>query len=207
MTVPRNIQISRGPHRLVSVDSGRATVIHHEQESEATRMARMRSELEAAATARTRESVAAERARWQGLWRNVEDALTAFVRDVESKVSSQLIELSLKVAETIIRRQLPDRDMLRDVIREVLDPLSDVQGVRVHLSPADAEALLEARGGGGPQSIADHVDVVADSSLRDGDVLIESRNGYFDARIEERLGLLGERLIDRYRNSQDRSEP
>jgi flagellar biosynthesis/type III secretory pathway protein FliH len=41
---------------------------------------------------------------------------------------------------------------------------------------------------------------VADETLNAGDITIESRNGYFDARIEQRLRLLEERMKERYQH-------
>ena len=125
-----------------------------------------------------------------------------FLDHMKVEISDQVISLSVKLTEVILRHEIPDRQMLFDVIRETLEPVSDLQGAKVRLHPADAASLLKARSDAStPMIVSDRVELVADSSLAPGDMMIESRNGTFDARLSQRLGLLEEKLLERRRRN------
>ena len=82
-------------------------------------------------------------------------------------------------------------EMLRNIMQEVLSPISDLQGVRVrvakgtlHLLTGDADIPLQHPG----------IECVEDPELKTGDVVVESRNGIFDGRLRLRLEQLAEAL-------------
>lgn len=129
----------------------------------------------------------------------VEGAVAAFMKDFEEKVVSQMVEMSMRLAEIILRSQLPNRDMVEQIIRKTLDPVMDLQGVRIKLSAVDA-ALIREGGGAELNRILKQVEIAVDSSLKDGDVLVESRNGYFNSKIHERMSLLESELKERCGN-------
>ena len=111
---------------------------------------------------------------------------------MQEQIKQQLLELSIKIAQVIVGRELPDTEMIQRIMEETLAPVSDLQGVRVRLSPADmalvsSESQFSARW--------QRVEMIEDSSLKAGDVVIESRNGYFDGSISERLACLAEALL------------
>ena len=135
--------------------------------------------------------------RMQGLWAAMEESFGEFQKDLEAKVSRELIDLSIRIAEVIVRRELPDRSMIRDIVKETLEPLTDFQGAKVSLSPSEAAGLKESVGEKNSQDKLSWLEIVADESLGQGDVVVESRNGCFDARVTERLEILKERLMDR----------
>ncbi len=148
------------------------------------------------------EAERAEHKRRQGeLWRSFEANFLKFQAGIEQTIKDQLIETSVRIAEVIIRSRLPDRDMILDVVRKTLEPLTDLQGVRIRMSPGDARDIIAAREGGAKNEIPDIVEIVEDASLNAGDVLIESRNGYFNAQISERLELVKQRLKERSRDA------
>lgn len=131
----------------------------------------------------------------------IEESIGKFQTGIEQAINEQLIETAVRIAEIIIRSRLPDRDMIRDVIRETLEPLTDLQGVRIRMNPGDAKEVIALRESGETRNISDSVEIVGDTSLSCGDVLIESRNGYFNAQIADRLEVLKQRLKEHYRNA------
>jgi len=114
-------------------------------------------------------------------------------QSMESDIRTQLIGLALHISEVILHRELPDPDMLRRVLREALEPISDFQGVRVRLAPVDA-ALLRGQAAGDGIPNARGIEWVTDPDLATGDVLVESRNGLFDGRLRQRLDTLAEAM-------------
>lgn len=130
-------------------------------------------------------------AQWDKKW-------TEAMGKLKEDIQQQLIDMALCVAEIILQHELPDQTMLRSIIEETISPISDLQGMRIRLSMSDMEAarqgtLTPVRGAG--------IEWIADATLTPGDMIIESRNGVFDGRLKERLGMLKEALKDPARHS------
>jgi flagellar biosynthesis/type III secretory pathway protein FliH len=130
----------------------------------------------------------------QQLWDGLETQFQKYQDSIEQIIKNQLIDLSIRIAEIILQKALPDQDMTRKIIQQSLEPLSDLQGVKVHLSPDDAAFIKEIQQNRSADDITSSIEVVSDNSLNTGDVFIESKNGFFDARITERLQLLKDNL-------------
>ncbi len=125
-------------------------------------------------------------AQWETEWQKSLDKL-------RGEIQRQVIDMAIGIAEVILQHELPDAAMLRGMIEETLAPVSDLQGMRIRLSPRDIEAarqgqLSPARGAA--------IEWIADPNLKPGDMIIESRNGVIDGRLHERLGALTEALKD-----------
>ncbi|NCC52738.1 MAG: hypothetical protein EOM20_16180 [Spartobacteria bacterium] len=125
----------------------------------------------------------------------------AFLVAMKQEIGAQLVDMSIRVAETIVRHQLPDRQMLADIIRETLDPISDLQGAKMRMHPDDIVQLRENRADSPvPMIVTDRVELIPDDTLSSGDLILESCNGFFDSRISQRLALLEKSMKERYRN-------
>lgn len=124
-------------------------------------------------------------------WSAFEAAWDKTVRLLQADIQEQLIGMSMAVAERILQTHLPNAEMLRRVIEETLAPISDLQGLRVRMSPTDIKAIQQVKNG---MATSQYIEWVADPSLSPGDVITESRNGIFDGRIKERLAVLTEAL-------------
>ena len=163
--------------------------------------AKARREAIAETEARLRAEFAREREQGQK-WRAAFDQrFEELMRSMEQQIAGQLIGMSIRIAEVILRRHLPDRAMLEEVIRETLAPISDLQGVKVRMNPADAARMTASRSEEpDAPAVYDRIEIVADPSLAEGDVMMESRNGYFDSRLTERLKMLEEKLMQRHRS-------
>jgi len=131
----------------------------------------------------------------------------SFLDDMKKETGHKVIELALELTEAIVRHRLPDVAMIREVLVQTLEPIADLQGAKVRLAAADARAVESGDGLCSlPTMISDAIEIVPDSTLDQGDIVIESRNGCFDARLGRRLEMLRERLLERYRNG-DTSQP
>lgn len=195
--------MSNGLRSFVSMDPGRITIEHEDLYAEERKIQKLRSDITAEVQRIKDKEMAAERERVNQLWAALEKSFDKFIDQTEAEIKSQMIELSIRVAEIIIRRKLPDVEMISSIIRETLEPMSDMQGARVRMSPEDAAIIQKAREGGGVQSLSPYIQIVADGALKTGDLVMESRNGYFDARIGERLSLLAERLTELNKNKNE----
>ena len=115
-----------------------------------------------------------------------------FVDGMRTEISSEVIECSVQIAELILRRRLPDHDMMLDLLKITLTPISDLQGMRIRVSPDDYALMMQD--GVVDISYEGQFDWSADSGLQPGDMIIESRNGIFDASLSQRMELLKEQL-------------
>ena len=119
--------------------------------------------------------------------------ITELRKDIQHKV----VDLSIRLSEVIVRHELPDREMMRNLIVKTLEPISDLQGAMVRISSNDWTLFGEEISNGDHLGVGSTVKFAEDPNLAAGDVIVESRNGIFDARLTERLKLLKETLYER----------
>ena len=153
-----------------------------------------------AARQQMEKELAAAQAAQRQQCRNCGDQFDAFLHGLKKETGQRVIDLALSLAEVIVRHQLPDADMLRKILEETLEPVGDLQGARVRLNGADAQALRSAAARSMPLLVSGAVEIVEDPALAPGDLLIESRHGCFDGCLNQRLETLKKRLRERYGN-------
>jgi len=162
---------------------------------------RLRAELDATYSRRLAEET--DRCRSEGRRRSEQllQQCTAqfgeFIKALRHEIQDQVVDLSIRLAEVIVRHRLPDEEMLRNLVTQTLAPVSDLQGARVRISTADRELIGDRMLHGDDYGLRHAVEFVDDPELSSGDVVVESRNGIFDARLKERINLLKETLHER----------
>lgn len=119
------------------------------------------------------------------------------ITSLRKEIQMNVVDLSIRLAEVIVRHELPDRDMLHNLIVKTLEPVSDLKGAVVRISFHDWALFGEQIAHGDHLGVGSTVQFVEDPNLSAGDVIVESRNGIFDARLGERLKLLKESLHGR----------
>lgn len=198
----KSLVIPAGATGLVPAGAARGAAAKGVDPAEVERLvAKARREAAVETEARLRGDLSRLQQQDRRLWENFEERFQEFMQSVEREIAEQLIRVSVRLAGVILRRELPDQAMLEGVIRETLSPISDLQGAKVRMNPEDARRFKALREQGGVKSVPEQLEVVADSALEPGDLVLESRNGYFDARLEQRLKLLEEKLKERYRSA------
>ncbi len=128
------------------------------------------------------------------------DSMAGFdnmINSLRKDIQANVVDLSIRLSEVIVRHELPDREMLRNLIVKTLEPISDLQGAMVRLSSSDWKLFGEDISSGDHLGVGSTVKFAEDPNLVAGDVIVESRNGIFDARLNERLKLLKETLHER----------
>lgn len=111
--------------------------------------------------------------------------LAALKRQVRNEAEMELVRLALAIARRILRRELAtDPEAIQGVAHAALQKLQNREVHRVRVYPAGAEAVRACleRSGAAPA-----IQVVADASLRAGDVLFETSSGELDASIDTQL--------------------
>lgn len=161
----------------------------------------IRAGLEAEYAQRLEREVAArlqgERQRFDDALRSCAEGFDRCIATLRHEIQANLVDLSLQLAEVIVRHQLPDRDMLRNLMVKTLEPVSDLQGATVRISSRDWQLFGQEICEGDHLGVGSTVQFAEDPNLTEGDVIVESRNGIFDARLDERLKMLKESLHER----------
>ena len=114
---------------------------------------------------------------------------------VRLQAEGDVVRLGLAIAQRILRREITaDPDTLQGLVHAALQKIQNRDIVRVRVYPAGADALRAALGrAGAPPS----VQVVADQTLKTGDLLFETSVGELDASVETQLQEVERGLADR----------
>ncbi|MDX1496057.1 MAG: FliH/SctL family protein [Salinisphaeraceae bacterium] len=112
---------------------------------------------------------------------------------LDEEIEHELLQLSLKLCERILRKQLPmDPEAMAGFIREGIELLQPTdRQVSIHLCPDDATALGELLG-------KDNQDwrIMHDRMLQPGDVRIQTDSGALDGRLPVRLEAMLNDLLE-----------
>lgn len=115
--------------------------------------------------------------------------------DMDMQVARELIQLSVKLAEAIIHREVElSPDLLEKQISEVLATLtSDPDQLKIRLNPEDAKMLRVGResSGDGDSTIQNQngveYEIVEDAKLHRGGCILQAPHTTIDATIEKQL--------------------
>ena len=152
---------------------------------------RIRRAAEEAADGKMLRQLEALRQTQQQLWTRFNAEMGLSLKSLEEDIKRQLIEMSIRTAEILLCHKLPDAEMVRSIMAEVLTPISDLQGVRVRVARGELQMLT---GNANLPPAHPGIECVEDPELKPGDVVVESRNGIFDGRLRLRLDQLAEAL-------------
>jgi flagellar biosynthesis/type III secretory pathway protein FliH len=191
------VLVSGGTFRLVPRESGAAAFSQSESPPDELTLALERCRLLAEREQALQQELAREQAQRQALRAAFDKNMEAYSAEMERAALRELTSLSIRVAELIIRRELPDREMIRDVVQRTLAPLTDLRGTRVRMHPADATLLENSQGTGHGLDSAGRIEIVPDPTLAPGDITMETPVGFFDARIAQRLKLVEAQIMER----------
>jgi flagellar biosynthesis/type III secretory pathway protein FliH len=115
-------------------------------------------------------------------------AISAYFAELEAQAKEEIMDLSLKLAEIILREKIKEEEVLRPLIQDALSPLTDLSGVKIQLSPSIAARVKAS--GGAAEGIPPGVEISANPKLSDGEVVVESSQGLIDGTLSGRLETL-----------------
>lgn len=122
----------------------------------------------------------------QGLLKCVQNA----TRDEFKKVDNDLLHLSLKIAEQVVRASLKiNPELLLNQIKALTLFPQDHEGWRLHVSLEDFDWLQKS-----DTEMQLNLSYVADDTLRPGDSFLECSEGIFDSRLDLQLSHLEQLL-------------
>lgn len=114
------------------------------------------------------------------------------IKDAES----ELVRLSLKIAEQIIRSEVSlHKDVVMNIIAEAISRVSDRENVLIKVSRDDIEQVKSYKDRiSGIVDGVKNLSILEDSQIEAGGCVIETNLGYVDARISTKLGLIEQAL-------------
>ena len=119
---------------------------------------------------------------------NLREARDSVVKSAET----QLVELSLLIAEKIIAKKIEtDPELINSVIEDTFDKISGSDRIIFKINPADADAVsafqptIESRLVG-----VEKITIQQDSTIQQGGCIIETDLGFVDVTIQEKLNLI-----------------
>ncbi|MEM1261505.1 MAG: FliH/SctL family protein [Pseudomonadota bacterium] len=185
-----------------AIDTSDTPASRHRQQRVAAHEARLAAELRAARDegyarghAEADKEFTALRSRLNELVRCMTEPLDELSDDVEAA----LVDLSLRIARQVVRRELQtDRAQVLVIAREALAALPiNARQIRMSLHPDDAQLLRDslAESDGTPQWT-----LVEDPLMTRGGVRVQSERSVVDATVEKRLNNITEQLIDNERS-------
>lgn len=127
-------------------------------------------------------------ARIEEMTRRYSDALVklgAFKNTLRAQVEEEVVHLALTVAKKLVQREISiDPTIIQTLVRVALERVSEKTAVTIRLCPSDYEYMTNnhsdlARNEGR------EVRFESDSTLAQGDCMIQSETGDIDARIAE----------------------
>ncbi len=127
---------------------------------------------------------------------NFKEATVTLCNDFHEKLQSQLkteiITLSLKIAEKVVAAKIDDdNDITKNTIEEIIGHLTDYSGAVIFVSNETHMHLMK----NGIDYLPSELSIKVDSRLKKGDCRLESPSGIIDATIASRFHILEEKLI------------
>jgi flagellar assembly protein FliH len=120
--------------------------------------------------------------------------LAAWKKKLRAEAEMDLLNLALAIARRILRRELiTDPEAMHGLVYAALQKIQKREIWRVRVYPAGVDAVRSCLDGIGAGSI----EMVADSTLKPGDLLIETAVGELDASVDTQLQEIERGFADR----------
>jgi flagellar biosynthesis/type III secretory pathway protein FliH len=122
------------------------------------------------------------------------EELATLRSDMLHRAERQVVQLALALAHRMLQRELDaDRGLLLAMARVALDRMGENARATIRLHPDDYAIVMTAREQG---SEADHVQVVADTSVGRGGCLVQSDFGMMDTGLDSQIREMARALLD-----------
>jgi len=113
-------------------------------------------------------------------------SLHGYLVELEKQMRSEVGSLSFSIAAMVLGHEVNDSSSLGSLIEEMLNPIIDLNDIKLYLNPSIASLAGTASG----TEVPSGVKVLPDSKLKPGEALLESKQGIIDGTLEGRLNTL-----------------
>jgi flagellar assembly protein FliH len=106
-----------------------------------------------------------------------------------------VLELALTAAEKVIRRELENRSIIKEILDELLLPISDSEQVKVHVHPDHfAETSHFLKEGEYARYQLQRIRVIPDLKIEEGTCVVETESGIYDGQLSTQLNEIKKQL-------------
>lgn len=138
--------------------------------------------------------------------RDIVEALAEPLNAVDESVEQELMDLSIAVAQQIIRREIrTEPGEIVAVVREALSVLpSAARRVHLMLNPEDAALVRENLPSQAPEQA--HWRIIEDGSVTRGGCRVSAEHSQIDATVENRIAVIAAKLLGGERRDDAKSD-
>ena len=127
---------------------------------------------------------------------NILQQYDSHLLDLEKAFESLVIETAFEMAKKIVQREVEDRTMINENVREAINKIIGANEVRLKLHPQDYNELTEESKNMLHTSSFQKIKIDPDERIEKGGCYIETEIGSVDARISTQLNELKKKLLD-----------
>jgi type III secretion protein L len=129
-------------------------------------------------------------------WDEVRREILRDRESLDAKYETQMVRLSVKIAEKIIGEELRTRpETIVSIVQECLVGIRNAQNLTIRVSSGEREEVLRQVEVLNREVGLRNIQVIADQCVSPGGCIVESERGIIDARLETQLGRLQEILM------------
>jgi flagellar assembly protein FliH len=131
---------------------------------------------------------------------NLANAINDGFGEYEKSFEKLIVDLSIKIAEKIIKREVTDRTTIEESILEASQKLIGAESILIKINPSDYKLIKDSAKGLFDNENFSKVNFEQDEKISVGGCFIESEIGNVDARISTQLNELKSKLEANYLN-------
>ncbi len=121
--------------------------------------------------------------------KKLEEITQIFNKQIEN-IEKELISVALDIAKEVIQKELNEnsKEIAYNLAKSLMEDLKEASSVKIKVNPEDAEFLKEKITG---------VEIIPDSAVKKGGIVIMSDVGNIDGKIEERFKAVKEAVLNK----------
>lgn len=127
---------------------------------------------------------------------NILQQYDSHLQDLEKAFESLVIETAFEMAKKIVQREVENRTMINENVKEAINKVIGANEVRLKLNPSDYNELTEESKNMLHTSSFQKIKIDPDERIEKGGCYIETEIGSVDARISTQLNELKKKLLD-----------
>ncbi len=129
-------------------------------------------------------------------------SLNNYFEELEKQIKQEISDLSFEISKVILMRDINDKDIVGNIIEDMLGPVMNSSNVKIHLNSTVVQYLQDNN----LFRLPSGAEFVVDNSLLFGEAFIDSSQGIIDATLSGRLDTLQESLNNALLDQQESND-
>ncbi len=120
----------------------------------------------------------------------IPESINVYLEKLEEQLKEEICEIGFSVAEVIINKEVENKSIIADTIKNITNDIVNTKGLKLYLNPTIVSQIENGELDINIKSI----ETLGDSSLEMSDAILETSQGIIDAKVITRLKTLKESL-------------